>query len=203
MPPSVPSPVDGDDGALEPLDTASVAARVRAAPPRLGAVRLVVVDGPAGSGKTTTAAALAAALGDAPVLHMDDLYEGWSGLNADVWPRMWAQVLEPLRAGRPGRYQRYDWEKGRFAEWHDVPAGPLLVVEGVGAAAAAMEPYASLRVWVEAPPDVRLHRGVLRDGEPLRDEWLRWSAREVEHFEADGTKDRADVRVDGTAPPVS
>ena len=40
---------------------AALAERVRAAPPRLGGTRLVCVDGPAGSGKTTFAARLAAA----------------------------------------------------------------------------------------------------------------------------------------------
>ncbi|MGH3988365.1 MAG: uridine kinase family protein, partial [Pseudonocardiaceae bacterium] len=97
---------------------AELAARVLAAPPALGAVRLVVVDGPAGSGKSTLAGRVAAALGGAQVVHMDDLYEGWSGLDQAVWRRLLAWVLEPLAAGRTGRYRRYDWPAGRFAEWH-------------------------------------------------------------------------------------
>lgn len=188
---------------LQALDTAALAALVRAAPPGLGDVRLVVVDGPAGSGKTTVADRLAAALGDAPVVSMDDLYDGWAGLGDDVWRRLHAQVLQPLAAGRPGRYRRYDWHAGRFAEWHEVPVGPVLVVEGVGAAARAVEPLPSLRVWVEAPPELRLRRGIDRDGEALRAEWLAWVEREQAHFTADGTSERADVLVDGAAPPLS
>jgi uridine kinase len=187
----------------KPLDTASLAELVRAAPPRLGAVRLVVVDGPAGSGKSTVADRLAAALGAAPVVHMDDLYDGWAGLGGDVWHRLREQVLQPLAAGRPGRFRRYDWHEGRFADWREVPLGPVVVVEGVGSAARPVEPLPSVRVWVEAPPELRLRRGIERDGEALRAQWLAWTERELAHFAADGTLDRADVLVDGAAPPLS
>lgn len=176
-----------------------LAARVRRSAPRLGTVRLVLVDGPAGSGKTTLAAGLAEALGGAQVVHMDDLYEGWSGLGPALWPRLLAQVVTPLAAGRPGRYQRYDWVDGRFAEWHDVPVAPALVIEGVGSAAAPVSSYAVLRVWVEAPPDERLRRGLERDGEAMREQWLAWQDREAAHFARDRTRSRADVVVDGTA----
>jgi uridine kinase len=188
----------------QPLDTASLADLVRAAPPRLGGVRLVVVDGPAGSGKSTVATGLAEALGDGtPVVSMDDLYDGWTGLGDDVWRRLRVQVLEPLAAGRPGRYRVYDWAAARFAGWRDVPVAPVLVVEGVGAAARAVDDVASVRVWVEAPAALRMRRGLDRDGEHLRDEWLAWTERETAHFASDGTAERADVLVDGGAPPVS
>ena len=65
---------------------------------------VVCVDGPAGSGKTTLAAALAASRPAATVVHMDDLYPGWDGL-----PHVGAQLtslLEPLAERRPGRYRR-------------------------------------------------------------------------------------------------
>ena len=178
-----------------------VARQVLAAPPRLGTVRLVVVDGPAGSGKTTYAAALAGALGDAPVVHMDDLYEGWSGgLVADVWRRLEDQVLAPLRDGHAARYQVYDWVAGAFGEWVDVPRHGALVLEGVGSGARPVDPWAVLRIWVEVATELRLARGFSRDGEAMRDEWLRWADREHAHFTSDGTRDRADVCVDGTAP---
>jgi len=172
-----------------------VVAAALAAPPRLGPVRVVVVDGPAGSGKSTFADALAAAGADA-VLHLDDLYEGWSGLEGSLWPRLAAQVLEPLRRGRPGRYQRYDWGTGDFAEWVDVPVPSLLVVEGCGSARRAADPLASVRVWVEAPPELRLERGIARDGETLRPQWGRWMGDEAAHFRLERTRERADVRLD-------
>ena len=51
---------------------------------------------------------------------------------------------------------------------------------------------------MEVAPDLRLARGLARDGEALRDEWLRWAEREQAHFAADRTRERADVLVDGT-----
>lgn len=184
----------------QPADVAALAARVSATPPRLGTTRLVTVDGPAGSGKTTLAGLLGVALGGSPVVHMDDLYEGWSGLGPGIWDRLNGQVLAPLAAGRPARYQVYDWDAGRFDRWADLPVPRALVVEGVGAAARPVDAYASLRVWVEAPRDLRIARGVARDGEALRAQWLRWAEVEQAHFTADRTRDRADVLVDGTVP---
>jgi hypothetical protein len=40
---------------------------------------------------------------------------------------------------------------------------------------------------------------VARDGEALRGEWERWAVREQRHFAADGTRERADLMVDGSA----
>jgi uridine kinase len=190
-------------------DFAALAGRVLAAAPRLGAVRVVAVDGPAGSGKTTFAGRLATALQDqlveeprvgrVCVVHMDDLYAGWEGLDAEVHDRLAAQVLAPLAAGQPGRYQRYDWHAGRFGDWVDVPVPAVLIVEGVGSAAGSVDRSLVLRVWVEVPAELRMRRGVARDGEALRGEWERWAVREQRHFAADGTRERADLMVDGSA----
>lgn len=170
-------------------------AAIEAAPAGLAAMRLVCVDGPAGSGKTTLAAALAPHLG-AQVLHMDDLYEGWTGLEKGP-ERLREWVLEPLAQGTPGRYRRYDWGLGRYVERHTVPLGDFLVVEGVGAASLLAEPFAPFVVWVEAPDDVRLARGIARDGEALEGEWRRWMVVEAEHHRVNRTRERADVVLDG------
>ena len=185
-----------DDVLTSTAEQLVATARARAA--RLGPVRVVCLDGPAGSGKTTAAAAIAAAAGrGCTVLHLDDLYEGWSGLEGSLWPRLSAQVLEPLRRGRPGRYQRYDWSTGAFAEWVDVPVPDLLVIEGCGSARRAADAVAVVRVWVEAPADVRLERGLARDGVDAREHWVTWMADEAQHFARERTRDRADVHLDG------
>lgn len=184
----------------EPADVGALAARVLATPPALGSVRLVCVDGPAGSGKTTLAGAMADALGPhAAVVHLDDLYEGWTGLSG-VWERVEAQLLAPLAQGRPGRYQRYDWAAGRFAEWVDVPVPDVLILEGCGSAPRAVDGPSVLRVFVEAPADLRLARGLARDGADQRDHWLAWMTEEAAEFAREATRERADVVVDGTRP---
>lgn len=184
------------------VSIADLAARVVSAGPSLGSVRLVCVDGPAGSGKTTLAGRLADAVGHvglaASVMHLDDLYEGWSGL-AGVWERVEAQLLGPLGRGEPGRWRRYDWAAGRFAEWHDLPVPDVLVLEGCGSAPRAVDGRAALLLYVEAPLRVCLRRGLDRDGEAMRSEWVRWQVVEAAQFAAERTRERSDVVVDGTA----
>lgn len=172
--------------------------RVRTQPPRCGGVRLVCVDGPSGSGKTTLAGRLGAAL-SAPVLHLDDVYPGWDGL-ADAVPLLHDQVVAPLAAGADAAYRRYDWDRGGYAERVHVGRPDVLVVEGVGSGARLIAGYAVLLVWVEAPREERFRRGIARDGEAYRPHWERWAAQEQTHFAAEGTRGRADVVVDGTAP---
>lgn len=177
---------------------ADLAGRVLETEPRLGEVRLVCIDGPAGSGKSTLAGRLAKAANDAFVVHLDDLYEGWHGLGK-VWDRLEEWVLAPLRDGLPARYRRYDWENNVYAEWHDVPVGKdrVLVIEGVGSADLPIDRDAVLKIWVEAPLDLRYERGIERDGEGFRPYWEMWAAQEVEHFAKHQTRERADLLVVG------
>jgi uridine kinase len=172
-------------------------------PATLGAGRLVCVDGPAGSGKTTLACGITlAAGGSVRLLHMDDIYEGWSGLEAAM-TRVADHVVGPLRTGRAGRYRRYDWVREEPAEEHLVEPVDLLVIEGVGSGGAAYADSTTCLVWVEAPADERLRRGLERDGEAVRAQWLAFMADEEAMFARERTRARADVIVDGTGatPP--
>lgn len=110
-----------------------LAARLRALPPSCGPVRLIGVDGHAGSGKTTFAGRLAAALGDAPVLHLDDIATheelfGWTR-------RLLGQVVEPLSRGETARYVPYDWSARAFGPVRELPPAPVILLEGSAPAA--------------------------------------------------------------------
>jgi hypothetical protein len=178
------------------LRLADLAPAVLSAPPGLGRTRLVCVDGPACAGKSTLAERLVGVLGGCPVIHMDDLYEGWQGLPT-VGDRLRSWVLDPMLAGCTGRFRRYDWTAGAYAEWHDVPAAPALVVEGVGSAGRQVDGVATLVIWVEADSATRFARGQVRDGGAFGPYWDAWADAERRHFAAEDTRTRADLVVDG------
>ena len=170
-----------------------VAGQVLAAPPTLGPGRLVCIDGPAGSGKTTLADALAATGDDVVVVHCDELLQGWgglSGLAATV-----ETFLAPLAAGRTSHWTRWDWLADGWAEDHPVEPGGLLVLEGVGSWSPAIADLVGMLVWVEADPGLRLDRGMARDGEAMREHWLRWQVEEQELHATLGTRERSDLVV--------
>jgi uridine kinase len=176
-------------------DAAAVLAHARTGPARLGRSRLVAIDGPAGSGKTTLAARVAEQSG-ARVVRMDDLYPGWEGLG-HVDPEVHA-LLDPLSQDHAGSYRRYDWDAGQYAETHLVDPAPLLVLEGVGSGNRSWRHLVTTLVWVQAEGPVRLARGLDRDGQHLRSLWLRWMEDEARLFAAEQTRAHADLVFDTT-----
>lgn len=153
---------------------------------------MVLVDGPSGSGKSTIAAAVVAALPDAHLLHLDDLLDGWDGLDEapDVLDR---QVMRHLGAERGLQHRRYDWERAHFVTPAAVPVTAVLVVEGVGAGARTLARHADLLVWVEASREVRRSRALSRDGETFAP-WIdAWNQTEDAHHRRERTQQRADL----------
>lgn len=161
-------------------------------------VRIVGIDGPSGSGKSTLARRLAALADDAVVIKIDD-FVAWDDLTG-WWPRFAAQVLQPLASGRPTRYQVRDWIHNEFGRglrgWKTARPASLVVLEGVTCSRIAAAPFLTYAIWVEAPDDVRIRRGLERDGTDHLDVWRRWFAMEHEFFVPDATAARADLRVD-------
>ena len=163
--------------------------------------RVVAVDGPSGSGKSTLAARLAQRVPGAVVVATDD-FGSWSDPTGTTWwDRFNDDVLVPALAGRPLRYQVRDWDNDEFgtalAGWRDIPASPLVIVEGVTSARATVRERGAFSIWIEAPAERRLARGLARDGESHRDLWLHWMHAEAEFFAEDKTKESVDLRVDG------
>ncbi len=155
---------------------------------------IVAIDGPGGAGKSSLAALVAPLLDDAPVVHLDDLYPGWDGLARAV-PLLVDRVLRPVAHGDIATYPRYDWELGRYAETLTVPRHDVLIIEGCGASVGAARAYADVRVWVQAPADVRRRRGEARDGGEYGPHWERWARQEDALFGADDTPAHADLVV--------
>jgi uridine kinase len=158
------------------------------------------VDGPAGSGKTTLGGEIAELTG-AQVIHGDDLMEGWGGF--DTVSRQLTALVADLAAGRVGSYEVYDWHRGRFDGTVDVAPASWLVVEGVGSSDPAIAPHVTALVWVEVGDELRLARGLARDGDHMEPCWRGFMESERELFARYRSRERADVLVDGTGarPP--
>ncbi|ATY94685.1 uridine kinase family protein [Streptomyces cavourensis] len=174
-------------------DLARHADTLRSLPASCGPVRLVAVDGHAGSGKSTFAGRLAAALGGAPMLHLDDLATheelfGWTGRLRD-------QVLRPLARGEDARYEPYDWTGRRFGPARTLEAAPVVLVEGVGAGRREVRPWLAALCWMELGPAESWGRGRARDGAGLTEFWDGWTAAEERHFAADPSRPYANVLV--------
>ncbi|WP_261647152.1 AAA family ATPase [Curtobacterium sp. C2H10] len=178
----------GADGTAGPDDSlveglAAAAAGVATAS---GTRLVVLVDGRSGTGKTTLGDSLAERLG-AQVVHLDDVYPGWDGLQAAA-----EAVVTDVLGERSG-YRRWDWATSRPAEWAAVDPGQPIVVEGCGALSRDSAPLASLRVWLEADDDTRWERAIGRDGESFAREWDRWAAQEAAFIAAERPTELADV----------
>ncbi|OXS32225.1 hypothetical protein [Streptomyces sp. XY006] len=176
-----------------PGSLGGLAARIRRLPPSCGPVRLVGVDGHAGSGKTTFTRELAAALDGAPVLRLDDIAShdelfDWTG-------RLLEQVIEPLAHGRTAHYSPYDWRARRFGPPRPLPPAPVLLLEGVGAGRRALRPHLALLLWLDLPCEEAWARGRSRDGEEQREFWNGWVPAERRHFAADPSRPFADALV--------
>ncbi|MFI7100787.1 uridine kinase [Streptomyces sp. NPDC050161] len=174
-------------------DLAPLAARLGALPPSCGPVRLIGVDGHAGSGKSTFARRLSEALGGAPVVPTDDL--ATHEQLFDWAERFRTQLLEPLSRGRRARYEVYDWVRGAFAGARELEPAPVVLVEGVGSGRRALRPYLACLLWMELADAHSWERGRRRDGPDLSGFWDGWIPAERAHFAADPSRPYADLLV--------
>jgi uridine kinase len=194
--------IDGYGLDMSVLRLADVLAEAMERPADSG-IRIIGVDGPQGSGKSTLAARIAARIG-ASVIQMDD-FVSWVDL-VGWWPRFEAQVLDPLLSGSDAHYQVRNWENDEFGTslsgWKTVAWSPVVVLEGLTCTRAAAADRLAYRIWVQAPDEVRLRRGLERDGQTHRELWLASMITERQFFIDDATRTRADLRVDGN-PGIS
>ncbi|MCR8671846.1 hypothetical protein [Agrococcus sp. HG114] len=149
---------------------------------------LTIIDGRSGSGKTALAARLAAASG-ARVIHMDDLYAGWSGL-ATGSRLLERGILVPLAEGRPAVWRRWDWAVGDWGSEDRADPGESLIVEGCGALTLVTRAHADRAVWLDAPEAVRRARALERDGDDSW--WALWREQEDAHIAANDPAALAD-----------
>lgn len=130
---------------------------------------VIAISGFGGSGKSTTAEKLAAQLGDAIVIHLDDFIvdrlsvrsEDWEGFD---WGRLTNEVLDPIAQGAEAvEHGVYDWKANAASDTKKVALKKYVVIEGVGLIRERLQHYFDLTVWLDVPLDAAWSRGKRRD----------------------------------------
>ena len=115
---------------------------------------VLALDGRCGSGKTTLANALAAQLPGCTLLRTDDFYlpparrsPDWAHTpcaNMDL-TRLRDEALRPAYAGQPVAYRAYSCRQGAYLPPAQLPAQPLVILEGSYSHHPLLRPYETLR----------------------------------------------------------
>lgn len=166
---------------------------------------VVAVDGHGGSGKSTIARAIAAAM-SAALVHTDDFFmpaAGAAGPRRSLgdyydWRRLRAEGLAPLLAGHGASFCRFDWESGVLGGTVTVAPAGLIVLEGVFSAAPVLSGLPDRAIFVETPEQERMRRLRRRiTAEEWDDDWL---AAERAYFDRTRPPSSFDLIVPGTGP---
>jgi uridine kinase len=151
----------------------------------------VGIGGRGGSGKTT----LASLVPGAQVVGTDEFWDG-DGFDLE---RLRREVFEPLGDAQEAKYAAWDWVERRPGGERRVTPNGIVVVEGVCALHRMFRDAYHVRVWVDAPYETRLARGVERDGEAARSTWVeRWMPMEDAYVERDDPVACAALVIDGS-----
>jgi uridine kinase len=158
---------------------------------------------------------LAAASEEIQVVHGDDFYrpaadryvgpiaERPIGADFDLG-RLRAEVLLPLRSGLLAAYHVYDWTRDCVLAQTIPVTKSIVIVEGVYSFSAAQSGFFDFSVWVECSRNVRLARGLERDGEAARSRWEQdWMVGEDQYIQRECPRDRVALVCDGSGDGCS
>ncbi len=121
---------------------------------------LILIDGVAGSGKTTLASKLADIL-NANLVHSDDV--SWCADPIHWDDEMIAGIVNPWRGGNNVAYKPTGWIKENRSGTIDVTPNKALVIEGMGASRKTLRTIATYSIWVDTEPQIARERVVQRD----------------------------------------
>jgi uridine kinase len=159
------------------------------------AAPLVLIDGRSNSGKSTLAAEVQNLIfkegESAPrVIHLDDLYPGWDGLQAGV-EYLNRFILGPISQGKTANWQEWDWALSERKNWREFSGGTPLIVEGCGAINQFSAELADISVWLEVDQETRYARWMEREGSS--EHWAQWAAQEEDFYAREKSIHLADL----------
>lgn len=168
---------------------------------------VLALDGRCGSGKTTLTNALVRQFPASAVLRTDDFYlppaqraHGWEQTpcaNMDL-ARLRDEALRPAYAGQPVAYRAYSCRQGAYLPPAQLPAQPLVILEGSYSHHPLLRPYETLRVFVTCTKAEQTRRLQAREGARYADFAARWIPLEEGYFAQYSIAESADFVVETT-----
>jgi uridine kinase len=167
---------------------------------------LITLDGPCASGKTTLAQKLAKVF-QGEVVHTDDFVIPHAlktperlavpGGNCDA-ERLAKEVVIPFKYGMPVKYRRYSCMKDALLPEQLLPDSRLLILEGSYCNLPAIQKYADVRLFLDAPWETREARLLKRESAASMQQFYdRWIPLENAYFEAYRLPDDGVVLING------
>ncbi len=152
---------------------------------------IIGVDGLGGSGKSTIAEKIKKLnTNKIHIVHTDDFYLPTDSRNKidncvgfDL-NRILNEVIYPYLNNEDIIYKKYDWIEDSLGKEIKVVKNKIILLEGVYSLHNTLNSYIDIKVWVECKRDIRLHRGLTRDGESAYDNWVNvWMPIEDDYVE--------------------
>lgn len=174
---------------------------------------IIAIDGLGGSGKSSLARAITAAISGAAHVEYDWFHLPQAEISNSAhrfdYGRLTQEVIDPFRRGvRSFEIRRYNWGylSGKVDGFAEEPVRlqevALIVVEGCGILNPAISNLFDLKIWVDTSAEESLARGVKRDiheyglePQKVHSAWAEWSRWEAAALLQDNRRLRADVLI--------
>lgn len=159
---------------------------------------VIAIDGPAGSGKTTLANQLSTDLSNVEIIHIDDLYHGWTdAFSPRLTESIINQILAPISQGIEFNYEIFDWKSNKFSKSKIIPSGQIYILEGVSAGQRQFRKYLYKIIWLNIADEEGLTRVINRDGAEILAQMQEFQKAQKLHFASELTENAADFHYEG------
>ena len=159
---------------------------------------VIAIDGGAGAGKTTLADKLFRDISNAVVIHLDDLYQGWSDAFSErLSDSVIHHILLPISLGKEFAYDIYNWQSKEIRKSEVIPAHKIYILEGVGSGQAKYREYLSKIIWINVSEKEGLARVLKRDGIEISEAMHQFLTAQSRHFASELTENIADFQYEG------